>query len=367
MQHTPFTIARLDAYPLRVPFDDLVRGPRASAQTWREFDMVLVRAETSDGVVGWGECFAYHCLRPVLTAAQDMMFPHVLGREIRSIPELNTELQFKFHIFGGRHGIGMYALSGLDIALWDIAAKRSNQSLAEFIGGPRRSSVSAYASLVRYGEVGPVEEVAAKAIGEGYRHVKLHEIAYEPIAAGRRVVGPDVKLMTDVNCAWSPAEAEAILPRLKELDLYWAEEPIFPPEDFAAIAKLHRLGVPLAVGENACTALEFIRLSDVVTYPQPSVTKVGGISEFLKVVAYARASGKAVMPHSPYFGPGYWATLQLVALLSEPSLFEFLYVTTQAWIDPAIPLPKAGRLTVPQAPGLGFTPDPALMDRFKPR
>lgn len=366
MQHTPFTIARLDAYPLRVPFDDLVRGPRASAQTWREFDMVLVRAETSDGVVGWGESFAYHCLRPVLTSVQDMMFPSALGRAVTSIPDLNIELQQKFHIFGGRHGIGMYALSGLDIALWDIAAKLSGRSLAQFIGGPLRGSVSAYASLVRYGEVASVEEVAARAIDEGYRHIKLHEIAYDPIAAGRRVVGPDVKLMTDVNCAWSLMEAEAILPRLKELGLTWVEEPTFPPEDFATIAKLHRFGVPLAAGENACTALEFTRLTDVVTYPQPSVTKIGGISEFLKVVEHAQASGKAVMPHSPYFGPGYWATLQLVALLSEPSLFEFLYVTTEAWIDPAIPLPKAGRLTVPQAPGLGFTPDPALIERFKP-
>jgi L-alanine-DL-glutamate epimerase-like enolase superfamily enzyme len=365
MQNTKFTLARLDAFPLRLPFHDLVTGPRASPQTWREFDMVLVRAETTDGVVGWGECFAYHCLRPVLAAVEDMIFPEVAGREVVSIPDLNAELQFKLHIFGGRHGIGIYALSGLDIALWDIAAKISNCSLAEFIGGPRRDSVSGYASLVRYGETELVREIAARAVGEGYRHVKLHEIALDPITAGRRAVGPDVKLMTDVNCSWSLAEAEAILPKLREIDLYWAEEPIFPPEDFAAIARLQRFGVALSAGENACTALEFTRLTEAVTYPQPSVTKVGGISEFLKVLAHASAAGKTVMPHSPYFGPGYWATLQLAALLPEPSLFEFLYVTTEAWLDPAMPLPKAGLLSVPRTPGLGFTPDPALLQRFR--
>ncbi len=153
--------------------------------------------------------------------------------------------------------------------------------------------------------------------------------------------------MTDVNCSWSVAEAEAILPRLKELDLYWAEEPLFPPEDFAAIARLQRFGVALAAGENACTAVEFARLTEAVTFPQPSVTKVGGVSEFLKVAAVARASGKTLMPHSPYFGPGYQATLQLAALLPDPSLFEFLYVTTDAWLDPAMPLPRGGYLSLP--------------------
>ncbi len=364
MQHAPFTIARLDAFALRVPFHDFINGARASAQSWREFDMVLVRAETSDGIVGWGECFAYSCLRSVLAAAQDMVFPLALGREIASITDLNSELQFRLHIFG-RYGIGIFAISGLDIALWDIAAKLRNQPLAALIGGAQRATVPAYASLVRYGEPKLVQEIVLRAVGEGYRHVKLHEIELDPIAAGRRAVGPDVGLMTDVNCSWSLTQAETMLPKLKELGLYWVEEPIFPPEDFVAIAKLQRFGVPLSAGENACTSMEFERLTDAVTFPQPSVTKVGGISEFLKVVAQARAAGKTLMPHSPYFGPGYWATLQLASLLPDRSLFEFLYVAPEAWLDPAIPLPKAGQLNVPQMPGLGFTPDEDLIRRYQ--
>jgi L-alanine-DL-glutamate epimerase-like enolase superfamily enzyme len=364
MQHASFTIARLEAFPLRVPFHDLVTGARASPQSWREFDMVLVRAETTDGVVGWGECFAYSCLKPVLAAAQEMVFPLALGRTVTSIPELNTELQFKLHIFG-RYGIGIFAISGLDIALWDIAAKIEGRSLAEMIGGPCREAIPAYASLVRYAETSLVELIAERAVGEGYRHVKLHEIALGPITAGRRAVGSDVGLMTDVNCSWSIAEAEAILPKLKELDLYWVEEPIFPPEDFDTLARLQGFGVALSAGENACTAMEFRRLTEAVTYPQPSVTKVGGVSEFLKVVAHAKDRGKTVMPHSPYFGPGYWATLQLLALLPEPSLFEFLYVSTDAWIDPAIPLPKDGKVSLSGKPGIGFVPDEKLIERFR--
>ncbi|MBR1218274.1 mandelate racemase/muconate lactonizing enzyme family protein [Bradyrhizobium sp. U87765 SZCCT0131] len=364
MQHAPFTIARLDAYALRIPFGDFISGPRATPQGWRDFDMVLVRAESSDGVVGWGECFAYSCLRPVWTAVQDMVFPLVQGRQVTNIADLNAELQFKLHIFG-RYGIGIFAISGLDMALWDLAARQQGKSLADLIGGRRRDRVPAYASLVRYGEGRLAREIASRAVAEGYREVKLHEIAHDPIAAARDAVGPDVKLMTDVNCSWSVSEAEAILPRLKALDLHWVEEPIFPPEDFAAIARLQRFGVPLSAGENACTAIEFARLTEAVTYPQPSVTKVGGVTEFLKVVALVRAAGKTPMPHSPYFGPGYAATLQLAALQDDPGLFEFLYVTPEAWLDPAIALPRGGLLDVPSGPGLGFTPDPAILRRFQ--
>ena len=111
--------------------------------------------------------------------------------------------------------------------------------------------------------------------------------------------------------------------------------------------------------------MEFQRLTEAVTFPQPSVIKVGGVTEFLKVARHAKAVGKTVMPHSPYFGPGYWATLQLAATLPDPGLFEFMYVTPEAWLDPAIPLPQAGQLAVPREPGIGFTPDEALLTRFR--
>ena len=118
-----------------------------------------------------------------------------------------------------------------------------------------------------------------------------------------------------------------MLPRMKALDLYWVEEPIWPPEDFETLARLEeQFGVALAAGENACTAFQFQDLIPAVTFIQPSVTKIGGILEFMKVVDAARLVGKAVMPHSPYFGPGWWATLQLAAHAPEIGLIEYLYI-----------------------------------------
>ena len=365
MPHPAFCIKSLQAFPLRVPFSDQVTGPRTQPQGWREFDMALIRAETTDGVVGWGEAFAYGCLRAVCAAAEDMVFPLVRDRDITDIEALNRELQFQLHIWG-RYGITIFAISGVDIALWDIAAKLAGKPLADLIGGPKRAEVPVYASLVRYGEPNLVQDIAARAISEGYRHIKLHEVAYDPIAAGRRAIGPGVPLMTDVNCRWNLTQAELTLQRLKDLDMFWVEEPVFPPEDFRVLKALQdRFGISISAGENACTSVEFERLTQAVTYPQPSVTKVGGVTEFMKVARYAATVGKTPMPHSPYFGPGYWATLHLASVLPEPSLFEFMYVKTDAWIDPNIPLPQRGRLTAPSRAGLGFAPDPATLNRFR--
>ena len=151
--------------------------------------------------------------------------------------------------------------------------------------------------------------------------------------------------------------------------MFWLEEPIFPPEDFRSLARLRQQsGVALAAGENACTAFQFAEMlrAGAVDYVQPSVTKVGGISEFLKVMALADADGIQVMPHSPYFGPGFLATLHLMAARSAPgSLIERFHIDLEAslygdWIDP-----KDGAFHIPPGPGLGLDPDPKVLQTYR--
>ena len=359
-----FTIKSVDAIALKIPFDDLYDGPRSAPRGWTHFETVLVRVESEDGTVGWGESFAYSCATAVHAAVTDMVAPLVVGRTVEDIAALNRELQQRLHI-QGRYGITIFAISGLDIALWDLAAKLSAKSLAEFLGGRRWESLPAYASLVRYGDPAAVAVCTERAVADGFTAVKLHEIEYDCVAAGRNAAGPSVELMTDVNCAWSEAQAEAMIEQLRHLDLTWIEEPVFPPDDYEALQRLSWLGVSLAAGENACTAVEFRRLFPAVDFPQPSVTKVGGVSEFLAVAALASAAGKTAMPHSPYFGPGYWATLQLAAHLPDIGLVEFLYTRPEAWIGYDIPLPRKGQIAVPKRPGLGFEPDHSVLNRYR--
>ncbi|MEX2521071.1 MAG: mandelate racemase/muconate lactonizing enzyme family protein [Paracoccaceae bacterium] len=356
-------IAKADIIPLVIPFSD---GGGAGAglmpTKWDRLHFALLRLETDDGLVGWGEAFSYSCQSATVASLRDMVLPLVVGEVVEDVAAFTMGLQRRLHLHG-RYGITMFAISAVDIALWDLAAKRRGERLADLLG-LKRERFPAYASLVRYGDVAMVEGRARLAVDQGYGAVKLHEIALDCIAAGRRAA-PDAKLMTDVNCNWSEDEARCMLPEMKSLGLHWVEEPIFPPDDDMRLAALEaEFGVPLATGENACTAQAFARIVPAVTFPQPSVTKVGGISEYLAIAALAAKAGKEVMPHCPYFGPGYWASAQLMAAGTD-GMFEFLHIEPEAWLSPAIPLPVDGALTLPDAPGIGFEPDVEVLERYR--
>ena len=362
-------IASVGVIPLAIPFTDGSSGTGLMPSKWTHLQIALVRIETDDGIVGWGDGFAYSCLSATTAAIRDMVAPLVIGREAPTTPDalgaLNLELQLRLHLHG-RYGITMFAISGVDIALWDIAAKRAGVSLAAFMGGRQRETLPAYASLVRYGEPALVRRFAEQAVAEGYADVKLHEITLEAIAAGREAVGSGVRLTTDVNCNWSLETAHQMMPHMKDLGLYWVEEPVFPPDDAETLGMFEeRYGVAIASGENACTAVEFARTVPRITYPQPSVIKVAGISEFVRVCDLARAAGKTVMPHAPYFGPGYWATAQIMSARPECGLFERFYLEPEGFCGEAIPLPVAGQITVPDVPGLGFVPDRDVIQRYR--
>ena len=135
----------------------------------------------------------------------------------------------------------------------------------------------------------------------------MHEIENNCIEAGRKGTG-DLPMMLDTNCPWTYEQTLAKKDFLKNMNLTWLEEPIYPPEDYETLAKLNKeLGIPIACGENACTEYEFKSMIDqkAVTFIQPSVIKVGGIYEMLKIINIAEDKNISVMPHTAYFGPGF--------------------------------------------------------------
>jgi len=360
-------IAQVEAIPLSIPFSFGGGAYRLGASSALALDFCLVRVTTDDGLVGWGEAFAYSSRTAVAAAVRDMVAPLAIGQDAADIAGLNQRLQQSLHIFG-RYGITMHAISGLDIALWDIAGKRAGKPLHQLLGGKPRTSIPAYASLLRYGDAALVAQYAARAVSEGFAAIKLHEIDETVVAAARTAVPAKVPLMFDVNCAWSPAAAQAICARLAAHAPHWIEEPVFPPEDFAALKQVReQAGVALAAGENWCTETQFRHALDAgaVDIVQPSVTKVGGVSEFVKVAALARERGVRVAPHSPYFGPGAIATLHLLTTLAEPAWFELYYLDAEATLFGDALKPAHGVMTIPQGPGLGVQPDVDVIARYR--
>ncbi len=360
-------IVRAEAIPLAIPFETGGKPAGWGGKAWRALDILLVRIETQNGAVGWGEAFSYNCRRAVQAAFEDMVAPVVIGRDAADIANLMHELQQGLHLFG-RYGITLFALSGLDIALWDLAGKAAGLPLGRLLGGAARAEIPGYASLFKYGDPELVAERTRAALDEGYGYVKLHETGEAEVRAAREAAGGAVPIMVDTNCPWPPEQAREMALRFKPYDLHWLEEPIFPPENFRALARLQaETGIRLAAGENACTAFQFHEMfaAGAVTYSQPSVTKVGGITEFRKAAALAQSHGVALMPHAPYFGPGFLATLHLMAALPDSGLAEWFYLEREACLyGPAI-APVRGLFRLPAGAGLGADPDPDVIKTYR--
>ena len=359
-------ISKVEALPLAIPYH-IGEGRGGRIGEGSRLDFCLVRVETDAGLVGWGEAFSYHCRSAVVAAVRDMIAPLAVGEDAADIEGIQRKIQKRLHIFG-RMGIQCYALSGLDIALWDIAAKAAGQPLHQLLGGATRAQLPCYASLLRYTEPELVAQYSERAVREGFSAVKLHEVTEPAVGAARRAIGQETPLLVDVNCEWTKQAAIEAALSFAPHRLEWLEEPVFPPEDFKAMYEVQKAGgIALAAGENLCYAHQFEALleANAVTYVQPSVTKIGGISEFLKVAKLAAANSVRIAPHSPYFGPGAVATLHLIAALAPEARFEYFYLWAAAKPYRATLDPANGTLAVPQNPGLGAEPDPAVLAAYR--
>ena len=362
-------IAAISVIPLQIPFSIGPVVPKSGGRPWAAQEIVLVKVETEDGLIGWGEAFSYSCQSAVVAALEDMVAPLVVDREVDGIPDLMRELQQTLHLFG-RYGITMFALSGLDIALWDLRAKALAKPLSKLINedAALQTPIKGYSSLYRYGDTELVAAKCQASLDQGYKVIKLHEVNEPEVRAARDQIGDTIALTVDTNCPWTPAQAYDMALRFKSYDLLWLEEPIFPPEDFAALGTLQRKsGVPLAAGENLCTQYQFQQMLSysAVTYVQPSVTKVGGITEFQRVAELTQTRGLKLMPHSPYFGPGWLATLQLMSAIPDSGFVERLFVDHEASLYGDLIHPVEGRFRVPREPGLGAEPNPEVIKTYR--
>ena len=323
----------------------------------RGMDTLLVRVETEDGLAGFGEGFGFNLVDTTKDALDRLVAPACIGADATDIAGLSLRLQRRFHNFG-RSGPVIFAISGIDIALWDLAAQRAGQPLHALLGSAARPQVEAYASLLRYGVPADVARNVGAALARGYRRIKLHEIDLDCIRAARAAAPPEVPIMLDINCAW-PGVAEAVEfgRAVAGMNIAWVEEPIWPPEDFGAIARVRAAGhTPIAAGENIGAPEEFGRFiaAGALDVAQPSVTKIGGLTGLQQVAALA--GEVAVVPHSPYFGPGLLATLHWLAACPVAQPLEIYFADLEAAPYGTALDPVEGFVTVPTAPGLGLMP-----------
>ena len=360
-------IARIETWRVAIPFTTGGEqvGMRPGLKTWSAMEALIVQVETDDGAIGWGEAFGHIVNVGTQATLDTLVAPWFIGRDPTAIQTLMNEAQRALHGVG-RTGPAMYALSAIDIALWDLAAKRANLPLFRLLGGQARP-IELYASLMRYNAVAEaIARNATRAEAAGFKWIKLHENTVPAFLAARHAVKPETRIMLDVNCPWALDEARAIAREIRPQDFHWLEEPIWPPEDFASLAATRAEGVAIAAGENICTLHDFERLfaAGAVDYVQPSVIKVGGITQMLRIATLAEVHAVRVVPHCFYWGPGYLASAHIVATLVRPVPLETAFITLEATPHPFFDPTKA-TLTLPETPGLGFEPDMEVMQRYR--
>ena len=364
-------ITDVRAHHIRIPYDAGVASFRQGAASISALEIIMVEVSTDAGITGWGDAFAYVCPKTTLSAVNEMIAPQAKGLEVTdaaSIAKLLEQIQRNLHLFG-RYGITMFAISGLDIALWDLAAKAKGVPLHQLIGDAKRSRIPAYASLLRIGVPDLIARECETAVRLGYKAIKLHETTAPAVFAARKAIGSDIPLMVDMNCPLNGEEAIAFAHSCRDATPMFLEEPVWPPEDFVTLAEVRsKGGLNVAAGENACTAQQFSQMmtAGAVSHAQPSVIKVGGITEYLKVVELADGFGVRLAPHSPYFGPGLLATLQLLSLRDDASFVEMFYMKRAGCLwRGRVDVDINGDVEVPQGPGIGYEPDKAVMEQFR--
>ncbi|GAB2594509.1 mandelate racemase/muconate lactonizing enzyme family protein [Pseudactinotalea suaedae] len=334
----------------------------------------IVVVTDDEGRLGYGGVYTSQAL---VEAALDLVRPWLLGRDVDS-PEHTTDHLDTMLFWQGRGGAVGHALSGLDIALWDLWGKIQGVSVSTLLGGRYRERVRPYASLL-FDPPEQLEQRLEAVLALGYRAMKIgwkpfgrldHATDEELVRTARRVVGPDIELMIDAGAseqAWPHGRAWAIRTArmLADHDIAWFEEAL-PPDDVEGYRLLREASpVPIATGEVLVGRRAFAALLDrsAVDIIQPDTTKCGGLSEARKIGWMAEDAGVQMVSHGWNNAVGLTADLHLASARPLGTLVE--YVTPSAYIDGLLASPPAldhdGMLAVPDGPGLGVELDPEAL------
>jgi D-galactarolactone cycloisomerase len=363
-------ITRIEPIFLEIPYEHGAPKPASHAMgAWDMQPMLLLRVETDAGITGWGEAFSHASTPVTISAIAEIVAKLAIGRDPTDIAALMGDLTRRTQSMA-RAGPVQFALSGLDIALWDIVGKARGRPVWQLLGGSgAKQAIAAYASLFRLGSPELVAKVAGAAAARGYGAIKLHEHSVAAAASARAAIGPDRGLMMDTNCFWdSPPAIVAICKELEPYDLAWLEEPLYPVDSYDLLADIRRqVRVPFAAGENLGNGndVRWICAARAVDIVQPSVAKIGGISAAWQAIAHIEAQGLRAVPHTPFLGPALVATLHLIAAMPQEVPCEHRFCDLEASPLGEAVVARDGQLAVPQGPGLGFAVDEAVVEKYR--
>ena len=368
-----FTIRSIDAFCYRYP---LATPVVTSFGSMLNRPAVFVRAVDEDGVEGWGEAWsnfpapgAEHRARLV----NEVLAPGLVGRKFDGPAHAFETLSRGTEVLAlqcGEPGPFAQAISGIDLALWDLAARRQRLPLWRLLGGQSRR-IKVYASGIN---PGGARQTAEAALARGHRALKLKvgfgaDTDLVNLAALRGLVGAGM-LAADANQGWSMAQALQMLPRLAEFDLRWLEEPIRadrPREEWRSLGAVAKM--PIAAGENilGIEAFKEVLAERVLGVVQPDIAKWGGLSLCAGLARDILEAGKTFCPHYLGGGLGLLASAHLLAGIGGDGWLEVDANDNplrDLFCGPVMNV-REGTVTLGEDPGLGIAPDLPSIERYR--
>ena len=339
--------------PLPVVLSDSTHGDMAG------FELITMRIADADGAEGVGYTFTVGANGYAVYATIERDLKQLLiGAEADRIEDLWNRMWWRLH-YGGRGGAASMAISAIDIALWDLKARRHGIALWRLLGGhdPR---VPCYAGGIDLQF--PLEKLLRQTddnLKKGFRAIKMkvgRDKLSEDVArvkAMREHLGADFPLMVDANMRWSPDEAIRAARAFQPFGPAWLEEPTIPDDIEGHVRIVREGGIPVATGENMHTLHEFANMMRAggVTFPEPDVTNCGGVTTFMKVAHLAEAMNLPVTSHGAHD-----VTVHLLAAVPNRSYLEAHGFGLERFVSPLLKIDN-GYAVAPDTAGHGLTFD----------
>lgn len=376
-------IKQLVAHPLRCELDE----PFAYSQKWFDARTTLfVEVQTDTGITGWGEVFCHDAWPAIVPLLERVLQPLIVDQDPLA-RQVIWERLYNWTRDYGQRGLTAAAISGIDIALWDIAGKALEQPIHTLLGGPfcdrvRPYATGMYQTRASLDDPSVLAREAETYVTQGFSAVKIKvgfgvERDAANVRAVRQTIGDDIDLMVDANHAYDPERAIALGRRLEPFRIAWFEEPVVPeiPEAYRQVRQA--LSIPIAGGEAEFTRYGFQQLfrQGCLDIAQPDICITGGISETMRIAQLAQVWGVRCVPHVWGSGIALAAALQVLAAMppeppslsrrqplleydrTENSIREQILATPIEMVD--------GQVLVPSAHGLGVTVDRDALERYR--
>jgi L-rhamnonate dehydratase len=359
-----------------------LRLPEVNERCDGSQETLVVRVHTDAGLVGLGEVDSSSLVAKAIIEAPLShkicrgLAECVVGQDPFEIERLIHRM-YEGSIFFGRQGAAIQAMSGIEIALWDVVGKATGRPVYQLLGGGFRKKFRAYASILFGDTPQETERLAAELVDQGYRAVKFGwgpmgqsaESDVALVACARRGLGSGIELMVDAGLCWDAATAIDRAEQFEKFHLTWLEEPLHP-DNVQGYARLTaRSRIPIAAGEEICDVKEFQQMMDVggIDVAQVDVTRVGGLARAKRIGWDSAERHRLCVNHSYKTGINIAASLHFVASLPNTHYFEYCVeqgALRQTLTRQRFPVVD-GDIVVPEEPGLGVELDEDVVARYR--